>query len=56
MQFIDGKIEVRSFDQAANVLQAAKEKRLNETRLCLEGNLGVLFSFLFMLIAHATAA
>jgi len=37
MQFSDGKIEVRNFDQAASVLQAAKEKRLNETRLCLEG-------------------
>ena len=38
MEFNNGKIEVRSFEQAASVLQAAKEKRLNETRLCLEGS------------------
>ena len=35
--FNGGKVNVRSMEELANFLQVAKEKRLNETRLCLEG-------------------
>lgn len=40
------RIEVRSMEHVANFLQAAKEKRLNETKLCLEGS-NEMFTIIF---------
>ena len=44
----NGNVSVRNFEEAANFLQVAKEKRLNETRLCLEGKFTSVFKY-FML-------
>ena len=39
LELSGGVLRVKSFAQLTNILRMAKEKRLNEARMCLEGRI-----------------